>query len=157
MTNKILPIKIAEKVCKELFNAGLNVYQIGEQLSLKPTVVRSYLKTDKSYPDAERNDKLINEILYNANLPVAQEVIIETEKSRYENYALVERKSLKIMLQLLEYYENIDPGGDLEIDEFKASLAKDFIKATQQCREELLKKYEIDKKTEDNSIKLEFI
>lgn len=155
--NSILPIKIIEKVCNELFNAGLNVYQIADRLSLKTSEVRKYLKTKESYPTVERDDKLIDQILYDADIPVTREVIIETEKSRYEKYAIVEQKSLDIMIKLLNYYGNEDVGVSLKEDQFKASLAMNFIKATQQCREELLKKYEIDKKVEDNSIKLEFI
>lgn len=160
MKTNILPLKILEKTVKELFyTAGMNVMQIAEVLNLKTSEVKEHLNTNEIYPPVKLNNELANVILYDANLPVARETIINTEKSRFEKYAEIEQKSLSIMSKLLDFYEKEPIGVDLSEDRFKANLAIEFIKATQQCREELLKKYEIDKKQSDNDncIKIEFI
>lgn len=124
----------------------MTTYHIGQVLNLTSSQVAKYLPKDRKsdYPDVELNQQLVDEILYDANIPIAKDAIVAIEKTRYQHYAQLEETCLRIMNKLLTYYEKI-PLGDDKTDRFKAQLASNFIKATQSAREEVLKKYEIDK------------
>lgn len=157
----ILPSNILHKTCAELYKAGMNVYQIAQQLSLDPNAVRTMLNLseDESYPVNPIDQALCDRILYDANEPVATEVVIASEKDRFAQYSAVESRCLEIMQKLLNYYTQ-QPEGDTKLDAFKANLAATFIKATQQCRTELLQKYAVDAMAEAKSapkVSVEFV
>lgn len=157
----ILPSTIIEKTCKELYNAGMNIYQIADTLSLEvEDVAKAAECGDRSYPPVKPNNALINKILYDADVPIATEAVVMIEKDRYKAYAMIEQKSLQIMQEMLEHYSK-EPSGDLEQDKFKLNLVSSLVKTTQQCREELLKKYAIDKNSEAiesaNKLHIEFV
>lgn len=156
-----MPSAIIDKTCKELYNAGMNVYQIAEKLNLDvEDVAKAAECGDKSYPAVKPNAALINKILYDADVPIATDAVIMIEKDRYKSYAMIEQKSLQIMHEMLEHYSK-EPSGDLELDKFKLNLVSSLVKTTQQCREELLKKYAIDKNSETvenaNKLHIEFV
>ena len=158
----LLPVKILEKVIHDLFHNGkMPVEMICRNLNLSSTQVRKILGPVKDHTFDDTDFTLCDEIMYDANLPVAKETIIQTERSRYEQYALVEEKSLKVMLNLLDYYLQVPAGESFEIDQFTSNMASTFIKTTQQVRDELLKKYAIDmqalKENDENCIRVEFI
>lgn len=157
----ILPVLVLEKTCRELYAAGMNIYQIADLFKLNTNEVRRIadVKPGKEYPK-NVNQALIDEILYDIDQPVATDVIIRSEHNRFKKYSEIEEKCLDIMSSLLSYYANVAPG-DYKTDSFKAQLAASFIKSTQQCRDELLKKYAIDKEAESvkdsNKVVVEFI
>ncbi|HDZ5057886.1 TPA: hypothetical protein RTG63_001755 [Campylobacter jejuni] len=159
MKNKnLLPVKILDKAVKELFyTAGMNIYQISNVLNIKTSEVKQVLGNDKIYPSTELKTELVDQILYDADIPVAREVIISTEKERFEKYAAIETKALNIMNKMLDVYSTRQIGEDFNQDELILKTVVSFIKTTQQCREELLKKYEISNKQDENTIKLEFV
>ncbi|EGV1471182.1 hypothetical protein JF110_001927 [Campylobacter jejuni] len=157
-SKNLLPIKILDKVVKELFyTAGMNIYQISNILNIKTFEIKQILGDKQVYPPTELKTELVDQILYDANIPVAKEVIINTEKERFEKYAAIETKALNIMNRMLDVYSTKEIGASFEQDELILKTVVSFIKTTQQCREELLKKYEITTKQEENTIKLEFI
>lgn len=158
MKNQIIPISVLERTCKELYNAGMNLWQISKALNLDSNEVRKYLKDCDLSPtlQRERNEALINEILYEANVPIATSEIVRIEKDRYAKYSEVESKCLSVMLQLLDFYERAE-SGDIEVDKFKAQLAANFIKATQAARDEIVRKYELETKVGDNTLRIEFV
>lgn len=128
-----------------LYKAGINIAQISRTLKVPYNLVREALPSDcPDYPDVELNQQLVDEILYDANIPIAKDAIVAIEKTRYQHYAQLEETCLRIMNNLLLHYEKV-PMGDEKLDRFKAQMAANFIKATQSAREEVLRKYEIDK------------
>lgn len=160
MANKLIPIAIREKLVKELYYAGMNMMLIGKTLDLATTEVRDILGDLPITPSVPYDEKLINKLLYDSNIPVATDVIIENEKARYLEYSSIEKKCLVIMNRLLEYYMLEGPSGDATNDAKIASIVTSFIKSTQDVRQELLKKYEIDQianSKDDNKIQVEFI
>lgn len=160
MANKLIPIAIREKLVKELYSAGMNMMLIGKTLDLATTEVRDILGDLPITPSVSYDEKLINKLLYDSNIPVATDVIIENEKARYLEYSSIEKKCLVIMNRLLEYYMLEGPSGDSTNDAKIASIVTSFIKSTQDVRQELLKKYEIDQianSKDDNKIQVEFI
>lgn len=162
-TSISLPNVIFERTVKELYNAGLKVTKISEALNVSAAEVRSALGIDKNdtsndYPPAyfdqqgKVDDQIIHKILYDSNVPLAQDLIIRLEKERFKKYSEVEQSCLDMMLSLLSFYkDNYPVGEELKIDKFKAELANNFIKATHQCREEILRKYEIESQSSLNS------
>lgn len=157
----VMPSAIIDKTCKELYNAGMNIYQIADTLQVDvEDVAKATNCGNKSYPAVKPNAALIDKILYDANIPIATEAVVMIERDRYKAYAAIEQKSLRIMQEMLDYYAN-QPSGDLDLDKFKLSLVSSLVKTTQQCRDELLKKYAIDKNSEDienaNKLTIEFV
>lgn len=157
----ILPNAITAKTCKELYNAGMNIYQIAETLQLNLDLVIEYTECgENSYPPVKADNILINKILYDANVPIATEAVVMVEKDRFKAYAQIEQQSLSIMQNLLTYYSQVPPG-DLKTDTYIKDLVTSLVKTTQSCREELLKKYAIDKTAENiesaNKLTVEFI
>lgn len=146
MNSIILKDNLLDMVVKRLYKAGLDVHKIARAIGVQVHEVRKYLPADADgdYPDVELNQQLIDEILYDANVPIAKDAIVAIEKTRYQHYAQLEETCLRIMNNLLLHYEKI-PLGDEKMDRFKAQMASNFIKATQSAREEVLKKYEIDR------------
>lgn len=124
----------------------MDVHKIAKALDMRVLEVRRHIPSDadSDYPDVELNQQLVDEILYDANIPIAKDAIVAIEKTRYQHYAQLEETCLRIMNNLLLHYEKV-PMGDEKLDRFKAQMAANFIKATQSAREEVLKKYEIDK------------
>lgn len=149
-------LTISERVVKELAKAGLGDAQIAEALNISIIEVKKYTKNIERPKDP--NMRLANQILYDANMPIASSQIIENEKERFKEYCNLEAKCIKLMEKLLDYYMDAPPG-DLAVDRLRATLAKDFISATHHVREELIAKYGIDKAAEagDSKIKIEFI
>lgn len=146
LKNGILPVELLETTVQRLWGAGMTTYHIGQALNLTSTQVVKFLPKDRKsdYPDVKLNQQLVDEILYDVNIPIAKDAIVAIEKTRYQHYAQLEETCLRIMNNLLLHYEKM-PMGDDKIDRFKAQMAANFIKATQSAREEVLRKYEIDK------------
>lgn len=153
-----LPDILLEKLSKSLYSAGLDIVQIARVLKVKTSKIRNYVPSNIDKNPNELNQQLIDEILYDANIPIAKDAIVAIEKTRYQHYAQLEETCLRIMNNLLLHYEKV-PMGDDKIDRFKAQMAANFIKATQSAREEVLKKYEIDKTTgqKQDSITVEIV
>ena len=106
----------------------------------------------------ERDKALIAEVVENKELTIKDEALNEAldEKRRFEKYALVESKALNMMIKLLDFYDKVE-NGDLDIDKFKAMLATSLIRSTQLSRDELLQRFKIETKKEQDKIKIEFI
>lgn len=158
-----IPIEIMGKLCNELYRAGVGLYTIAERLKVDKKTVESLLDDRRKPKDGmlspyKYNQQLVDEILYDANIPIAKDAIVAIEKTRYQHYAQLEETCLRIMNNLLLHYEKV-PMGDEKIDRFKAQMAANFIKATQSAREEVLKKYEIDRATgqKQDSITVEIV
>ena len=160
LAKTMLPTALLAKVSEELYKAGMNVYKIAEALSQEPKTIRELMNLSEkdSFPKTPLDSSLCDKILYDSNIPVASEVIISNEKERFTQYSIVEAQCLEIMQKLLTFYGK-EPEGDLKTDAFKANLASSFIKATQQCRQELLQKYAVDTANAENkqNIKIEFV
>lgn len=139
-----LPEALLERLCKSLYSAGLDIVQIARVLKVKTSKIRGYIPSNIDKNPNELNQQLVDEILYDAYIPIAKDAIVAIEKTRYQHYAQLEETCLRIMNNLLLHYEKV-PMGDDKIDRFKAQMAANFIRATQSAREEVLKKYEIDK------------
>ncbi len=79
----------------------------------------------------------------------AKEIVISytqqrmDELTRLEHYRNIEQKCIDIMESLLAYYSHKEPG-DIKLDTFKARMVETFIKTTQNARDELLRRYEIE-------------
>lgn len=146
MNSLVLQENLLDITIKRLWQAGMDVHKIARALNIQVTEIRKRLPSDadSDYPNAELNQQLIDEILYDANIPIAKDTIVSIEKARYQHYAQLEETCLRVMNNLLLHYEKV-PIGDEKMDRFKAQMASNFIKATQSAREEILKKYEIDK------------
>lgn len=138
-----LPDELLEKTCKALYDAGLDIVKISKALKVKTSRIREFVPSVLEKNPNELNQALVDEILYDSNVPIAKEAIVKIEKTRYQYYADLEESCLRVMTNLLNYYEAI-PEGDAKTDQFKAQLAASFIKSTQSAREEVLRKYEID-------------
>lgn len=151
----ILKTEILEKVVKELFTqARLPKRIIANELNVSISQIDKIVGNKDNYSDKMDID-LCNKILYDYDYPVSTEVIINSEKDRFEKYCAIEAKSLQIIMKLLDYYEK-EPVGDIRIDKFKKDLAQGFLQATHNVRAELLQKYSIDKETKDG-IDIHFI
>lgn len=153
-----LPEVLLENLCKSLYGAGLDIVQIARVLKVKTNKIRGYVPSNIDKNPNELNQQLVDEILYDANIPIAKDAIVAIEKTRYQHYAQLEETCLRIMNNLLLYYEKT-PMGDEKLDRFKAQMTANFIKATQSAREEVLKKYEIDRVTgqKQDSITVEIV
>lgn len=150
-----LPDELLKKTSVALYSAGLDIVQIARVLKVKTSKIRDFVPSNIEKNPNELNQQLVDEILYDANMPIAKEAIVKIEKTRYQYYADLEESCLRVMTNLLNHYEAI-PEGDSKTDQFKAQLAASFIKATQSAREEVLRKYEIDVK-KDSAFKIEII
>lgn len=155
---------VLNRLCNELYKAGLNLYRIAKLLDLPPDKVRSLLPPGVDpYPEnaIDENSPLVERILYDFDIPVGTDVLIEHEKQRYTEYSRLERTALRIMNGLLDFYSQRYPTGDLKEDKEIARLAAEFIRVTHSARQELLQKYAIDKNSEENKdnncIKIEFL
>lgn len=79
----------------------------------------------------------------------AKEIVISytqqrmDELTRLEHYRNIEQKCIDIMESLLAYYSHKEPG-DMKVDAFRARMVETFIKTTQNARDELLRRYEIE-------------
>lgn len=160
MKSIILQNNLLDMTIKRLWQAGMDVHKIARALDMQVLEVRKHIPSDadSDYPDVELNQQLVDEILYDANIPIAKDAIVAIEKTRYQHYAQLEETCLRIMNNLLLHYEKM-PMGDEKLDRFKAQMAANFIKATQSAREEVLRKYEIDKTTgqKQDSITVEIV
>lgn len=160
MNGIVLQENLLDLTIKRLWQAGMDVHRIAKALDVQVPIIRKHIPSDadSDYPDIGLNQQLVNEILYDANAPLAKDAIVAIEKTRYQHYAQLEETCLRIMNNLLLHYEKV-PIGDDKIDRFKAQMAANFIKATQSAREEVLKKYEIDKTTgqKQDSITVEIV
>lgn len=157
--NKIIPINLREKAVKELYKAGASIIDISKNLDISTKEIKTILGDVPIYPNKKPDNTLINQILYDENVPLTTEVIIENEKARFAEYTEIERKSLCVMNTLLNFYIQHSPTGNITEDKEIAQMVTSFIKATQNVRQELLKKYEIDKRVseDDKKMKIEFI
>lgn len=157
----IIPIEIRTRVILELYNAGLNAAQISQRLGISFTEVKNELKGKlrTKVKTRKENKVLIDRILYDTQAPLAVDVLIENEKARYSEYSNIEKKCLEVMNQILDFYISRGASGNIDADYKVAQIASGFIKATQEVRQELLKKYEIDKESDnvEKGIKIEFI
>lgn len=154
----ILQDEILKRTCKELYNAGLNFFKIASLLELSTNKVRDIFKQlniTEPYPQNVENERLINEILYDVGMPIAQDTIIAIEKDRFKQYAELEANCLSLMCKMVKYYDKI-PEGDPKMDAFKAQLVSSFIKITHQAYEGVLKDYKAETKTE-NKIEVKII
>lgn len=151
--------QVQDKLIRELYNAGLNIYRISTALDLPINIVReAFGGTVEPYPKKPIDENLVDKILYENNYPVALEIVISNEKERYAEYSKLEQNCLNIMNKLLSYYASQPIGVDIRSDQFTAKLASDFIKATHSARQELIQKYAIDKQMEEREmLKVEFI
>ena len=149
---------LLNNIVNKLYEAGMNVYQISDVLNIKSSQALSYLGDRPPYPSHEPNMYLINEILCSEGLSSsALDTLIESERVRYSKYAMIETACLDAMMALMSYYRNLPLGEDLKRDRFLSELSNNFIKATQTARQELLKRYEIDRNlnTDSNTVKVE--
>lgn len=155
----IIPIEIRSRVILELYNAGLNPAQISQRLGISFKEVKNELKGKDRKFNANPNKDLIEKILYDTQTPLAVDILIENEKARFSEYSNIEKKCLEVMNQILDFYISRGASGNIDADYKVAQIASGFIKATQEVRQELLKKYEIDKESDkvDKGIKIEFI
>lgn len=153
---------VLERLCQELYKAGMNLFKIAKLLSLTPSKVFSFFPEGVNpYPENAKDDDdpLIQKILYDFDMPVATEVLIENEKARYSEYSRLEKTALRIMNSMLDFYGNKYPTGDLKEDKEIARMAAEFIRVTHNARQELIQKYAIDKNVEkkQNTIQIEFV
>lgn len=156
---------VLTRLVNELYKAGLNVYRIAKLLSIPSTKVYEILPDGVSaYPPGKNIDEdnpLVQKILYDFDVPIATDVLIENEKERYTEYSRLEKTALRIMNSVLEYYSQQFPTGDFREDREIARMASEFIKVTHSARQELIAKYAIDKKVESNAelnkVKVEFV
>lgn len=153
---------VLNRLCNELYKAGLNLYRIAKLLNLPSSKVREFFPEGVNpYPKnpIDEDSPLVEKILYDFDMPVGTEVLIENEKQRYTEYSRLERTALRIMNSMLEFYGQQYPTGDLKEDKEIARVAAEFIRVTHNARQELIQKYAIDKSTEekDNKVLIEFI
>lgn len=130
-------ISIQEKLIKELYGAGMGVFEISNILNVASAIVK---KVTEGVPQGKRDDSLINRILYDKNQPLAEVAIYESEKERFVEYARIESQCLKLMQKLLGYYVSQPVGADLMQDAFKSKIVKDFLQVTQSARDSLISK-----------------
>lgn len=164
---------IIKRVVNDLFSAGCGfntiwrytgVFEDKAKEMLTPENKRAYDESDcvmgSPFP---QNQALIDKILFDYEDNLSKDILIETERARFQQYKLVESKCIAIMHKLLDFYMKEEVGQNLNKDRFKLSLASEFIKATHSARAELIEKYRIDKETmnkvenDDNRIEVEFI
>lgn len=151
--------RIIKRVIIELYNAGMNKIEIARELDLSIDEVKKHLPEETELLNGREKDKaLIAEVVENKELTIKDEALNEAldEKRRFEKYALVESKALNMMIKLLDFYDKVE-NGDLDIDKFKAMLATSLIRSTQLSRDELLQRFKIETKKEQDKIKIEFI
>lgn len=147
--SKLIPAMILEKTIDELLHAGMMPDDIVKTLDVPKQVVYKMLPKNfwddyENYPGSP-NKTLINQILYDAGYPVATQVIIDTEKRRFEEYSRLESICLQTLQRIASSYAEHQFGTDVKGDKEIAKFMTDCIKVTQQAREEVLKKYAIDK------------
>lgn len=167
---KVLDNNILEKLITELWNANMYAGDIANKLGIQFSTLKSIASnlpiekdSSRKVPKGDTNFELVNKILYDADIPIATDAIINVEKQRFEEYRNIEAKCLSIMRKLLNYYDDKLTQGDMEDAERRdaARVANDFIKATHNVRDELLKQYALDnernKKREERVLDIELL
>lgn len=151
--------KYAPKLALELHRAGLDIYAISKETGLPLSEVEALLGLDESTPP-EQYDATAHPVTQN-NLAILEllgkgisvQQWVSDDKQRLLRYSEIEEKCLNLMARLVDSYSEI-PEGDLKVDAFKARLANDFLRATQEVRNELLLRFSPKQGSDANSDKV---
>lgn len=165
---------IIKRVVNDLFSAGCGFNMIWRYTGVLEDKAKEMLTPEnrRVYDESDcvmsspfpQNQALIDKILFDYEDNLSKDILIESERARFQQYKLIESKCMSLMHKLLDFYMEEDVGVNINKDRFKLSLASEFIKATHSARAELIEKYRIDKETlnkidndESKVVQVEFI